>query len=87
VTPSVHGRNSTFSKSSKALKLAHMLARKERRSIAQVVERASELCAHVEPEREAAQDFYSRISREYGADVDLESVIRTDRKPNPGIDL
>lgn len=74
-------------RSSKALKLAHSLAKKERRSIAQVVERALELYAHVEPEREAAPDFYARLSREYGADVDLESVIRRDHKPNPGIDL
>jgi hypothetical protein len=74
-------------RSSKAVKLAHSLAKKERRSIAQVVERALELYAHVEPEREVAHDFYARISHEYGADVDLESVIDEDRKPNAGIDL
>lgn len=74
-------------RSSKALKLAHLLAKKERRTVAQVVERALELYAHVEPEREAAPDFYARISREYGTDVDLESLLREDRKPNIGIDL
>lgn len=74
-------------RSSKALKLAHSLARKERRTIAQVVERALELYAHVEPAREAAPDFYARIAREYGIDVDLDTVIRSDRKPNPGFDL
>ena len=76
-------------RSSKALKLAHSLAKKERRTVSQVVERALELYAHVEPEREAAPDFYARISREYGADVDLDldSVIREGRKPNSGIDL
>ena len=74
-------------RSSKALKLAHLLAKKERRSIAQVVERALELYAHVEPEREAASDFYARISREYETDVDLDAVIREGRKPNLGIDL
>ena len=74
-------------RSSKARKLAHILAKKERRSIAQVVERALELYAHVEPERESAQDFYARISREYGTDVDLDALIRDDRKTNAGIDL
>lgn len=74
-------------RSSKALKLAHLLAKKERRTIAQVVERALELYAHVEPEREAAPDFYARISREYGTDVDLEALIREDRRANTGLDL
>ncbi len=74
-------------RSSKALKLAHQLAKKERRTVSQVVERALELYAHVEPERETAPDFYVRISREYGTNVDLESVIREDRKPHSGIDL
>jgi hypothetical protein len=74
-------------RSSKALKLAHLLAKKERRTVAQVVERALELYAHVEPAREAAPDFYARISREYGTDLDLDAVIREDRKPNAGIDL
>jgi hypothetical protein len=74
-------------RSSKALKLAHLLAKKERRSIAQVVERALELYAHVEPAREAAPDFYARISREYGTDIDLDAIIREDRKPNSGFDL
>jgi hypothetical protein len=74
-------------RSSKALKLAHSLARKERRTIAQVVERALELYAHLEPEREAAPDFYVRIARQYGTDVDLDALIRSDRKPNPGFDL
>ena len=74
-------------RSSKALKLAHLLAKKERRSIAQVVERALELYAHVEPTREAAPDFYARIAREYGTEVDLDALIREDRKPNSGPDL
>jgi hypothetical protein len=74
-------------RSSKALKLAHLLAKKERRSIAQVVERALELYAHEEPAREEAQDFYARISREYGTEVDLDAIIRENRKPNSGLDL
>jgi hypothetical protein len=74
-------------RSSKAVKLAHRLAKKEGRSIAQVVERALEMYAHVEPEREAASDFYARISREYGTDIDLDSVIRKGRKANRGINL
>jgi len=74
-------------RSAKALKLAHRLAKQERRSIAQVVERALELYAHVEPARETAPDFYARISREYGTDIDLDAIISETRKPNPGIDL
>lgn len=74
-------------RSSKAVKLAHLLAKKERRTIAQVVERALELYAHVEPEREASYDFYTRISRQYGTDVDLDALIREDRQRNHGIDL
>ena len=38
------------------------------------------LDAHVEPMRETAPDFYARISLEYGTDVDLDEVIREDRK-------
>jgi hypothetical protein len=74
-------------RSAKALNLAHLLAKKERRTVSQVVERALELYAHVEPAREEAPDFYARISRDYGTDVDLDAVIREDRKPNSGIDL
>ncbi len=74
-------------RSSKALKLAHLLAKKERRTVAQVVERALELYAHEEPQREAALDFYARLSRDYGTDLDLDALIREDRKPNSGIDL
>jgi hypothetical protein len=74
-------------RSAKALNLAHLLAKRERRTVSQVVERALELYAHVEPSREAAPDFYARVSREYGTDVDLDALIREDRKPNAGIDL
>jgi hypothetical protein len=74
-------------RSAKALNLAHLLAKQERRTVSQVVERALELYAHVEPAREPAPDFYARISREYATDVDLEALIKEDRKPNTGIDL
>jgi hypothetical protein len=48
-------------RSSKTLKLAHLLVKWERPSIAQVVERALEHYAQGQPEREPAPDFYARI--------------------------
>jgi hypothetical protein len=74
-------------RSSKARKLAHLLAKKERRTIAQVVESALELYARAEPTKEAARDFYTRVASDFGVDIDLDAVIREDRKPNPGIEL
>ncbi len=74
-------------RSAKARKLAHRLAKDERRTIAQVVESALELYARREPAKEPASDFYVRMSRNYATDIDLEDVIKSDRKPNPGIKL
>jgi hypothetical protein len=62
---------------SKAAKLAYLVAKKERRTVSQVVE----------PERETAPDFYARISGEYGTDLDLDVIIREGRKPNSGVEL
>ncbi len=77
-------------RSARARDLAHRLAKKERRSVSQVVERALELYAHQEkPEepKESAGDFYARLSREYGTDIDLQAIIDENRKPHGGIDL
>jgi hypothetical protein len=72
---------------SKSLKLARSLAKKDRLTVSQVLERALELYANVELEREAAPDFYARIAREYRTDLDLDILIREDSKPSSGIDL
>jgi hypothetical protein len=74
-------------RSAKARDLAHRLARRERRSIADVVERALEAYEVREAGREPAQAFYTRLSSEYGSDVDLESVIRESRRVNRGPEL
>ena len=74
-------------RSARARDLAHRLARRERRSIADVVERALEAYEIREAGREPASDFYSRVSHDYGSDVDLETVIRESRRVDPGPEL
>jgi Rv0623-like transcription factor len=74
-------------RSARARDLAHRLARRENRSIADVVERALEAYEVREAGREPASSFYERISVNYGTDVDLEAVIRSGRRVDKGPDL
>lgn len=74
-------------RSSKARELAHRLARRENRSIADVVERALESYEIREAGREPASSFYSRLAMQFGTDIDLDTVIRKDRNPHQGVDL
>ena len=74
-------------RSAKARDLAHRLARREKRSIADVVERALEAYEVREAGREPASTFYARLSRSYGTDIDLEAVVREARRVDPGPDL
>lgn len=74
-------------RSAKARDLAHRLARREKRSIADIVERALEAYETRQAGREAAPSFYARLSAHYGTDIDLETVIREGRRVNPGPDL
>lgn len=74
-------------RSSKARELAHRLARRENRSIADVVERALESYEIREAGREPAAGFYSRLAMQFGTDIDLETVVREHRKPHQGVDL
>jgi hypothetical protein len=74
-------------RSAKARDIAHRLALRERRTVAQVVERALVAYERQEAEREPIDVFLRRLA-EYGSDdIDLEAVIQASRKPNPGIDL
>jgi hypothetical protein len=73
-------------RSAKARELAR-LARRERRSIADIVERALEAYEVRQAGREPASAFYDRLSREYGADIDLETVLRENRIADSGPDL
>ena len=74
-------------RSAKARDLAHRLARREHRSIADVVERELESYEIRETGREPASAFYARLSNEHGSDIDLETVIRESRRIDPGPDL
>lgn len=74
-------------RSAKARDLAHRLARREKRSIADIVERALEAYEVREAGREPASSFYARLSRNSGTDIDLETVIRESRRIDPGPDL
>ena len=74
-------------RSARARELAHKLAKRERRTVAQVVERALEEYAAQQTGRLPASQFYRELNRRYASDIDLESVIRENRKPHDGIDL
>jgi hypothetical protein len=74
-------------RSAKARDLAHRLARRENRSVADIVERALELYEIKEAGREPAAAFYRRLCSSYGTDVDLEAVIREERQAHVGPEL
>ena len=64
-------------RSERARELARGLARQEGRSVASIVERALDFYAA--RRKESARSFFTRLSREYGAEVDLDVEIRKDR--------
>ncbi|MCT7377386.1 plasmid stabilization protein [Chelativorans salis] len=66
-------------RSAKARELAYRLARREKRSIADIVERALEGYEIREAGREPASSFYMHLSTKYGTDVDLEPAPRLRR--------
>jgi hypothetical protein len=74
-------------RSAKARDLAHRLARRQNRTVADVVERALEAYEIREAGREPAASFYARLSANDGTDIDLEAVIRNERRPHSGLDL
>lgn len=74
-------------RSARARDLAHRLARREGRSIAEIVERALEAYEIKEAGREPAATFYARLSSDHGEDLDLEALIRENRRPHGGLDL
>src|SRR5712675_315939 len=74
-------------RSAKARDLARRLARREHRSIADIVERALEAYEIREAGREPASAFYARLTSAYGSDLDLEAVIRENRKIDPRPEL
>jgi hypothetical protein len=74
-------------RSAKARDLAHRLARRENRSVADIVERALESYEVREAGREPAAAFYARLAAEFGTDLNLETVIQDERRPHRGVDL
>ncbi|UFW92217.1 type II toxin-antitoxin system VapB family antitoxin (plasmid) [Bradyrhizobium barranii] len=74
-------------RSARARALAHRLARRENRSIADVVERALEAYEERLAGREPPGEFYARLRTSGDADIDLEAVIRAGRRPHTGPDL
>lgn len=74
-------------RSAKARDLAHRLARRENRTIADIVERALESYEIREAGREPASSFYARMAMNDDEDIDLEAIIRESRQANHGIDL
>jgi hypothetical protein len=74
-------------RSAKARDLAHRLARREGRSIAEIVERALEAYEVREARREPAAAFYANLSARDGTDVDLEAVIREGPRVQSGPDV
>lgn len=74
-------------RSAKARDLAHRLARREKRSIADIVERALEAYEVREAGREPASTFYARLSAASGTDIDLEGIIREARRVHAGPEL
>ncbi len=71
-------------RSAKARDLARRLARREHRSIADIVERALEAYEIREAGREPASVFYARLTNDFGSDLDLEAVIRESRTTDRG---
>jgi hypothetical protein len=74
-------------RSAKARDLARKLARREHRSIADIVERALEAYEVREAGREPAATFYARLAKNYGSDLDLEAAIAEHRKSHSGPEL
>lgn len=70
-------------RSAKARALAYRLARREQRSIADIVERALEACEFRKAGREPASAFYARLAAECGTDIDLEAALRAARRLHP----
>lgn len=74
-------------RSARARDIAHRLAQRENRTVAKVVERALELYEAREAGQEPPEAFYERLRTDASTDIDLERVIRENRRPHSGIDL
>lgn len=73
-------------RSSKARDLAHRLAQRENRTVAEVVERALEAYEVREAQREPAADFFRRLVEDnpIDEDVDWDEILAVHRQPYKG---
>lgn len=74
-------------RSARARQLAHELAKRERRTVAEVVERALEEYAAHQTGRAPAAEFYRELNRRFATDLDLDEVVRSGRRAHVGVDL
>ncbi len=74
-------------RSARARDLAHELARREGRTIAEIVERALEAYRSDDRRQESAAEFYRRLVRGRKDDVDLDALLVEHRGPHSGVDL
>ncbi|MBX5156731.1 MULTISPECIES: plasmid stabilization protein [unclassified Rhizobium] len=74
-------------RSAKARDLARRLARRENRSVAEIVERALEHYEICQVGPEPAMSVYARLSPQSGADLDLEAVVDGSREIHKGIEV
>lgn len=80
-------------RSDEAHALAHKLAREQHRTVTKVIELALKAYAREheqQKEKQSARDFVEMLRTrdpDDTIDIDLEALIREDRKPHDGIDL
>ena len=74
-------------RSAKARDLAHELAKREGRTVAEIVERALEAYRSREATHESAAEFYRRLTSGREEDVDLDALLDEHRRPHLGVDL
>ncbi len=74
-------------RSAKARDLAGRLAQRENCSIADIVERALEAYEERAAAREPPAAFYAHLKTSCDPDVDLEALIREERRPHAGFKI
>ncbi len=74
-------------RSARARELAHRLAKRERRTVAEVVVSALEEYSAHQTGRVPAAEFYRELNRRCATDLDLEKVVQSSRQPHTGIKL
>jgi len=72
-------------RSAKARELAHRLARRERRTVATIVELALEEYEARHFGGQSAADFYRELQESCAAASELDELLEANRKPHPGL--